>query len=216
MTTIEDGLDAIRSLAPAQHWLAVLVTTRPDGEPGVSVVNAGILPHPQTGNPVVALVSQGNTAKLRNLRATPRATLVFRSGWRWVGVSGPTELAGPDDHGLDLDAEGLRLLLRDIYTAAGGQHPDFDEYDRAMLAERRTAVLITPPASTPTPDPNPHERPNPAGLRQPHPLLPRSTRRCPPASSHPLLRTQPSPVAQPRSRGRSAPGPHPAVRSAAR
>ena len=144
MRTIEDGLDAIRSIAPAEHWLAVLVTTRPDGEPGVSVVNAGILPHPQTGNPVVALVSQGNTAKLRNLRATPRATLVFRSGWRWVGVSGPTELAGPDDHGLNLDAEGLRLLLRDIYTAAGGQHPDFDEYDRTMLAERRTAVLITP------------------------------------------------------------------------
>jgi PPOX class probable F420-dependent enzyme len=144
MTTIDEGLDAIRSLAPAEHWLAVLVTTRPDGEPAVSVVNAGILPHPLTGDPVVALVSQGRTAKLRNLRATPRATLVFRSGWRWVGVSGPASLAGPDDPGLGLDAEGLRLLLRDIYTAAGGQHPDFDEYDRAMVADRRAAVLITP------------------------------------------------------------------------
>ncbi|HEY7101786.1 MAG TPA: TIGR03618 family F420-dependent PPOX class oxidoreductase [Mycobacteriales bacterium] len=144
MTTIDEGLDAIRSLAPAEHWLAVLVTTRPDGEPGVSVVNAGILPHPRTGDPVVALVSQGGTAKLRNLRATPRATLVFRSGWRWVGVSGPAELAGPDDPGLGVDAEGLRLLLRDIYTSAGGQHPDFNEYDRAMVAERRAAVLITP------------------------------------------------------------------------
>jgi PPOX class probable F420-dependent enzyme len=144
MTTIEEGLDAIRSLAPAEYWLAVLVTTRPDGEPGVSVVNAGILPHPQTGDPVVALVSQGGTAKLRNLRVTPRATLVFRSGWQWVGVSGPAVLAGPDDQGLGLDAEGVRVLLRDIFTAAGGQHPDFDEYDRAMLAERRTAVLITP------------------------------------------------------------------------
>ena len=144
MTSIEEGLDAIRSLAPAEHWLAVLVTTRPDGEPAVSVVNAGIVPHPRTGVPVVALVSQGRTAKLRNLRATPRATVVFRSGWRWVGVSGPTELAGPDDPGLGLDAEGLRLLLREIYTAAGGRHPDFDEYDRAMVADRRAAVLITP------------------------------------------------------------------------
>ena len=144
MTTIEEGLDGIRALAPLENWLAVLVTTRPDGTPGVSVVNAGILPHPRTGDPVVALVSQGRTAKLRNLRATPRATLVFRSGWRWVGVSGPVELAGPDDAGLGLDAEALRLLLRDIYTAAGGQHPDFDEYDREMVAQRRTAVLVTP------------------------------------------------------------------------
>ena len=62
----------------------------------------------------------------------------------WVGVSGPVELAGPDDAGLGLDAEGLRLLLRDIYAAAGGQHPDLNEYDREMIADRRTAVLVTP------------------------------------------------------------------------
>ena len=144
MTTIDRGLATIRTLAPAENWLAVLVTTRPDGEPAVSLVNAGILPHPRTGDPVVALVSRGRTAKLRNLRATPRATLVFRSGWQWAGVSGPAERAGPDDPGLDLDAEGLRLLLRDIYTAAGGKHPDFAEYDREMVADRRAAVLITP------------------------------------------------------------------------
>ena len=144
MTTIDEGLAAIRTLAPAESWLAVLVTTRPDGEPAVSLVNAGILPHPRTGDPVVALVSRGRTAKLRNLRATPRATLVFRSGWQWVGVSGLAELAGPDDPGLGLDAEGLRLLLRDIYTAAGGKHPDFAEYDREMVADRRAAVLVTP------------------------------------------------------------------------
>jgi PPOX class probable F420-dependent enzyme len=144
MTTLDEGLAAIRRLAPTESWLAVLVTTRPDGEPAVSLVNAGVLPHPRTGDPVVALVSRGRTAKLRNLRATPRATLVFRSGWQWVGVSGPAELAGPDDPGLGLDAEGLRLLLRDIYTAAGGKHPDFAEYDREMVADRRAAVLVTP------------------------------------------------------------------------
>jgi hypothetical protein len=33
MTTIEDGLDAIRSLAPAEHWLAVLVTSPTGREP---------------------------------------------------------------------------------------------------------------------------------------------------------------------------------------
>jgi PPOX class probable F420-dependent enzyme len=144
MTSIEDGLATIARLGPPEKWLAVLVTTRASGEPAVSVVNAGILPHPRTGEQVVALVSRGRTAKLANLRARPSATLVFRSGWEWIGVSGPVELAGPDDPMPGLDADGLRLLLRDVYAAAGGQHPDLDEYDREMAADRRAAVLVTP------------------------------------------------------------------------
>jgi PPOX class probable F420-dependent enzyme len=154
-----DGLARIAELAPAERWLAVLVSTRPDGEPGVSVVNAGILPHPRTGRQTVAFVSRGGTAKLRNLRATPRATLVFRSGWEWIGVSGPVELAGPDDPAAGVDAEGLRLLLRDIYAAAGGVHPDLDEYDRAMAADRRTAVLLTPTRFFSNPPGTDHEEP---------------------------------------------------------
>ena len=40
--------------------------------------------------------------------------------------------------------EQLRLLLREIFTAAGGTHDDWDTYDQVMAAERRTAVLISP------------------------------------------------------------------------
>ena len=36
------------------------------------------------------------------------------------------------------------VLLRDAYAAAGGSHPDLAEYDRAMAADRRTVVLLTP------------------------------------------------------------------------
>jgi hypothetical protein len=43
-----------------------------------------------------------------------------------------------------MDAEGLRVLLRDIFTAAGGRHDDWATYDQVMREERRTAVLITP------------------------------------------------------------------------
>ena len=43
-----------------------------------------------------------------------------------------------------IDAERLRLLLREIFSAAGGTHDDWDTYDRVMAAEHRTAVLITP------------------------------------------------------------------------
>jgi hypothetical protein len=35
-------------------------------------------------------------------------------------------------------------VLRDIYAAAGGSHPDLAEYDRVMAAERRTAVFVRP------------------------------------------------------------------------
>ena len=59
-------------------------------------------------------------------------------------VPASTEPAGPDDALGDLDAERIRLLLREIFTAAGGTHDDWDTYDRVMAAERRTAVLVTP------------------------------------------------------------------------
>jgi hypothetical protein len=93
---------------------------------------------------VVALVARGGARKLGYLRASPRATVVLRAGWQWAAAEGPAELAGPDD-GLDgIDAERLRVLLREIFVAAGGTHDDWDGYDRVMAQERRTAVLIRP------------------------------------------------------------------------
>jgi hypothetical protein len=43
-----------------------------------------------------------------------------------------------------MEAHDVRLLLRTIFTAAGGRHDDFDTYGRVMAAERRTAVLVRP------------------------------------------------------------------------
>ena len=71
-------------------------------------------------------------------------TAAFRAGWQWAAVEGRAVLAGPDDPQPGLDAEALRLMLRDIFTAAGGTHDDWAEYDRTMREQRRTAVLITP------------------------------------------------------------------------
>lgn len=138
------SLDLVRQLAAADHGLAVAVTLRTDGTPQASVVNAGVLDHPLRREPVVGFVARGRTAKLRHLRKRPYATLVFRAGWEWVAVEGDAELAGPDDPLDGMDSEALRLLLRAIFTAAGGTHDDFEEYDRVMVAERRTAVLVRP------------------------------------------------------------------------
>jgi PPOX class probable F420-dependent enzyme len=138
------SLARVAELAAPENWLAVLVTIRPSGTPSVSVVNAGIVADPVTGEQVVAFVAIGDTAKLGNLRRNPHATLVFRSTWEWVAVHGTARIAGPDDPLPGLAPAAVPQLLRDIYHAAGGTHPDLDEYDRQMVADRRAAVLLTP------------------------------------------------------------------------
>jgi len=131
-------------LVGRDHGLCVVSTLQPDSTIQSSVVNAGVLDHPITGQPVVGLVARGHSRKLANLRARPHATVVVRAGWEWVAAEGPVDLAGPDDKLGDLDAERVRLLLREIFTAAGGTHDDWDTYDRVMAEERRTAVLVIP------------------------------------------------------------------------
>ncbi len=136
-------LDEVMDLARRERCLAVIATVRADATVQASVVNAGVLAHPFSGQPVVAYVTYGPT-KLRNLRARPHTSVTFRSGWEWATVEGDAELIGPDDQHRDVDDERLRLLLREVFQAAGGTHDDWSEYDRTMREQRRTAVLVTP------------------------------------------------------------------------
>ena len=137
-------LDLVRRLAAAEHGLAVVATTRRDGTVHTSVVNAGVLDDPVTGRPTVGLVARGDARKLSHLRGAGRAAVVFRSGWAWGAVEGPVLLVGPDDPVDSLAPEARKQLLRDIFTAAGGTHDNWAEYDRVMAEQRRTAVFITP------------------------------------------------------------------------
>jgi len=139
MTSLEQAW----SLSRDDHGLAVVSTLRADATIQSSLVNVGVLAHPATGAQVLGFVTYGRV-KLANLRARPQVTTTFRTGWSWATVEGRAELAGPDDPQPWLDPERLRLLLREIFTAAGGTHDDWDEYDRTMAEQRRTAVLITP------------------------------------------------------------------------
>jgi hypothetical protein len=132
------------ALVAADRGLAVVSVLRPDSTISSSVVNAGVLRHPVTGEQVVAFVSRGDARRLGYLRATPRVTVVLRAGWQWAAAEGPVQLCGPGDPVPGVDAEGLRLLLRAVFIAAGGTHDDWDGYDTVMARERRTAVLVTP------------------------------------------------------------------------
>jgi PPOX class probable F420-dependent enzyme len=140
MTTLNDAV----ALAAGESGLAVVSTVRADGSVQASLVNVGLLPHPAGGQPSLGFTTYGKV-KLANLRARPQLAITFKNGWQWATVEGRAELAGPDDAAPWLgDADQLRLLLREVFTAAGGTHDNWPEYDRVMAQERRAVVLIEP------------------------------------------------------------------------
>lgn len=139
MVTLSD----VAEIGSRDKFLAVVSTLRADGTIQSSVVNAGVLADPVSGQDVVGFVTYG-PAKLTNLRARPQVTVSFRAGWQWAAVEGTARIIGPDDPAPGVDAERLRLLRREVFSAAGGTHEDWDEYDRVMERERRAAVLVTP------------------------------------------------------------------------
>ena len=140
MVTLNEAV----GLAAADNGLAFVATLRSDDSIQSSLINAGALAHPVSGEPVLGFVTYGKV-KLANLRARPQIAVSFRNGWQWATVEGRAELAGPDDPQTWLaDPDTLRLLLREVFTAAGGSHDDWDTYDRVMAEQRRTVVLVQP------------------------------------------------------------------------
>lgn len=136
MTDLAD----VERLAEGDHHLAVVATTRKDGSVHASVVSAGVIDDPLDGSPGIGLVVHGGSLKLRLLRRSGQATVVFKVGGQWAAVAGPVRLVGPDDgvdFGLDVPA-----VIRSVYRAAGGDHADWDEFDRVMAEDRRCAVFV--------------------------------------------------------------------------
>jgi PPOX class probable F420-dependent enzyme len=138
MVTLSDAVD----IASRDNFLAAVSTARADGTIQSSVVNAGVIPDPWSGRDVVGFVTYGKS-KLANLRARPQATVTFRAGWQWAAIEGSARIIGPDDPSSET-GESLRLLRRQVFSAAGGTHDDWAEYDRVLERERRAVVLVTP------------------------------------------------------------------------
>jgi len=138
-------IDDVRRLVALDHGLASVSTLRTDGTVQSTVVNAGVVDHPVSGDPVAAFVGRPATRKIAHLRRNPTATFLWRAGWAWVAAEGSVDLFGPDDPLEGVADSELPQLLREVYSAAGGgQHEDWAEYDRVISAERRMAVLLTP------------------------------------------------------------------------
>ncbi|RKS80720.1 PPOX class probable F420-dependent enzyme [Motilibacter peucedani] len=122
-----DAEDARRFLARSHR--AVLSTTRRDGRPQLSPVTATV---DAAGRVVVS--SRETAVKVKNLRRDPRVSLcAFPDEFfgDWVQVEGTAELVPLP--------EALELLV-DYYRSVSGEHPDWDDYRRAMVEQQRVLI----------------------------------------------------------------------------
>jgi PPOX class probable F420-dependent enzyme len=122
----------------AEHHWGVLTAIKPDGRPHLS--NVGYAYEAESGLFRVSVTD--SRAKTRYLRADPRVTLHVASKdfWTWVAVEGTAELTpvAADPH----DATADELVT--YYRGINGEHPNWDEYRAAMVADRRLVVRFAP------------------------------------------------------------------------
>lgn len=119
----------------SNNSLGVLATIKRDGRPQLSNVSYHFDPRAMT---VQASITEPR-AKTRNLRRDPRASLHVScdDGWSYAVADGDVVLTPPAASVDDDTVEALVALYRDI----AGEHPDWDDYRRAMVDDRR--VLMT-------------------------------------------------------------------------
>jgi PPOX class probable F420-dependent enzyme len=129
---IDDALTFLRD-----HRNGVLVTLKRDGRP-------------QSSNIVYALGDDGivrisvtaTRAKTRNVARDPRVSLhVNRDDfWAYAVIEGDAELSAVSTEPGDEAGQ----LLADLYRSLGGEHPDWDDYFRSMVADQRQVLSIRP------------------------------------------------------------------------
>lgn len=115
--------------------LGVLVTVKRDGRPQLSNVT-----YLYDGERIRISLTD-DRAKTRNLRRDPRASLYVNGprGRSYVVVEGKAELTPVAADEQDQVVEQLVAYYRD----AAGEHPDWDDYRRAMVADRRLLFTMT-------------------------------------------------------------------------
>jgi PPOX class probable F420-dependent enzyme len=116
----------------ARNHQAVMVTLRSGGGLQTSPVTVGI-----DSDGKVVISSRETAYKVRNLRRRPTATLcVFTDTFfgPWIQIDGTTEIV-PLPQAMD------RLI--DYYRRISGEHPDWDDYRRAMVDQQRVLIRLT-------------------------------------------------------------------------
>jgi PPOX class probable F420-dependent enzyme len=121
----------------AQRNLGVLATIKRDGRPQLSNVNYAVDVDRQT----VRMSVTTDRAKVRNMRRDPRASLFVssRDGWSYAVLEGRADLSAVAQSPDDSTVSALVDLYRDI---RGEDHPDWDDYRAAMVADGRLVATL--------------------------------------------------------------------------
>jgi PPOX class probable F420-dependent enzyme len=129
-------------LAQASSFLAeshrgVLLTLRADGRPQASNIAYSF------AGGLVRISVTADRAKTKNLRRDARASLHVTSDdfWRYVVVDGMAELSALAGE----PGDATTRALREVYEHVRGEpHPDWHEFDEAMIRDRRLVISIRP------------------------------------------------------------------------
>ncbi|HEY8307264.1 MAG TPA: PPOX class F420-dependent oxidoreductase [Lapillicoccus sp.] len=131
-TTTRVSLDGLLEFVRPRHHM-VLVTHRASGGIQTSPVTAGV----DDGGRIV-ISSYPDRAKVANVRRAVEVSVLVLSddfGGAWVQVDGQCEV-------IDLP-EAVEPLV-DYYRSISGEHPDWDEYRAAMVAQGKCLLRVTP------------------------------------------------------------------------
>jgi PPOX class probable F420-dependent enzyme len=129
-TTVD--LEGLLDFVRPRHQM-VVITQRSDGRPQASPVTGGV---DESGRIVVSTYPE--RAKTANARRTPEVSVLVLSddfGGAWVQVDGDCEVIDPP--------ESVEPLV-EYFRCISGEHPDWDEYRRAMLDQGKSLLRITP------------------------------------------------------------------------
>jgi PPOX class probable F420-dependent enzyme len=127
-TTVDyDGLADF--VAERHRW--VLVTTRADGRPQLSLVTGAMTPDRH-----LVVATYPERAKTRNARRRSAASvLVMGEAFNdeWLQIDGAAHV---------VDMPEAADVLVEYYRAISGEHPDWDEYRAAMAEQDKSAIVI--------------------------------------------------------------------------
>ena len=135
MTAKDERSDALLGLLTEADG-GVLVTLKRDGRPQLSNVNHAYDPDRR----IIRVSVTDGRAKVSNVRRDPRVSYHVTSAdrWNYAVVEGTAELSdvAADPHDAAVDE------LVELYRSVRGEHPDWDEYRAAMVADRRMVLRL--------------------------------------------------------------------------
>lgn len=129
-------LNSAIAIARGRHN-GILVTEKADGRPQLSNISYAV-----DDDGVVRISTTAKTAKAKNLARTAQASLYVgrEDFWAFVVLDGDVELSAVAAARDDAAVEELIALFR----AVQGEHPDWDDYRRALVEDRRLVVRLRP------------------------------------------------------------------------